>query len=42
MTEQEQEDYVSTMKRLVSYKLGSTDLIVENDFYDYVFNQFQG
>ena len=30
------------MKKLVGYKLDSTELIVENDFYDYVFNQFQG
>ena len=27
------------MRRLVSYKLDSTDLIIENDFYDYVFGQ---
>ena len=37
MTQEEQEEYVDTMKRLVSYKLDSTALIVENDFYDYVF-----
>ena len=37
MTQKEQEEYVDTMKRLVSYKLDSTALIVENDFYDYVF-----
>ena len=37
MTAQEQEEYVSAMKRLVSYKLDSTALIVENDFYSQVF-----
>ena len=42
MTQEEQEEYVSAMRRLVGYKLDSTDLIIENDFYDYVFNQFQG
>ena len=42
MTAEEQEEYVSAMRRLVGYKLDSTELIVENDFYDYVFNQFQG
>ena len=42
MTPDEQEEYVSAMKKLVGYKLDSTELIVENDFYDYVFNQFQG
>ena len=41
MTAEEQENYVSAMKKLVSYKLSSTSLIVENDFYDYVFgNKF--
>ena len=39
MTAEEQEAYVSAMRRLVSYKLDSTDLIIENDFYDYVFGQ---
>ena len=39
MTAEEQEEYVSAMRRLVSYKLDSTDLIIENDFYDYVFGQ---
>jgi lipoteichoic acid synthase len=33
MTEEEQEDYVSAMKKLVGYKLDSTALIVETDFY---------
>lgn len=37
MTEEEQESYVSAMKKLVGYKLDSTELIVENDFYQYVF-----
>jgi lipoteichoic acid synthase len=33
MTEEEQEAYVSAMKKLVGYKLDSTALIVETDFY---------
>ena len=37
MTAEEQESYVSAMKKLVSYKRDCTALIVENDFYDYVF-----
>ncbi len=37
MTAEEQEEYVSTMRKLVSYKLESTDRLIENDFYDYVF-----
>lgn len=37
MTAEEQEAYVSAMKKLVGYKLDSTDLIIENDFYDHVF-----
>ena len=37
MTAEEQENYVSTMKKLVGYKLNSTSLIVENNFYDAVF-----
>lgn len=37
MTAQEQEDYVSAMKKLVSYKLSSTAMIVENNFYNEVF-----
>ena len=37
MTQEEQEAYVSAMKRLVGYKLDSTALIVENDFYSQVF-----
>ena len=41
MTAEEQERYVSAMKQLVGYKLDSTPLIVENDFYNYVFgNKF--
>ena len=39
MTAQEQEDYVSTMKRLVSYKLGCTVRIVKNDFYSLLFGK---
>ena len=35
----EQEEYVSRMKRLVGYKLDSTAMIVENDFYGYVFGE---
>lgn len=42
MTAEEQEEYVSYMKKQVSNKLSCTELIIENDFYDYVFNQFQG
>lgn len=37
MTAKEQESYVSTMKKLVQYKLECTDMIVENNFYDYAF-----
>ena len=37
MTAEEQESYVSTMKKLVGYKLDSTPLVVENDFFDYLF-----
>ena len=37
MTAEEQENYVSAMKKLVSYKLNSTALIVENNFYDAAF-----
>ncbi len=37
MTAEEQDSYVSAMKKLVGYKLDSTYLIVENDFYDVVF-----
>ena len=41
MSQQEQESYVSAMKKLVGYKLDSTAMIVENDFYDVVFgNKF--
>ena len=39
MTPEEQENYVSSMKKLVRYKLESTELIVENDFYDYLFDK---
>lgn len=42
MTAEEQEAYVSSMKKQVGNKLSCTELIIENDFYDYVFNQFQG
>ena len=34
MTAEEQENYVSSMKKLVKYKLESTSMIVENNFYD--------
>lgn len=37
MTAEEQENYVSAMKKLVGYKLKSTAMIVENNFYDVVF-----
>ena len=37
MTAEEQENYVSAMKKLVSYKLKSTPMIVENNFYNEVF-----
>ena len=39
MTAEEQESYVSAMKKLVGYKLDSTPLVIENDFYDVVFGQ---
>lgn len=42
MTAEEQEEYVAAMKKQVSNKLSCTELIIENDFYDYVFNKFQG
>lgn len=37
MTEEEQDQYVSTMKKLVEYKLACTPMIVENDFYNLLF-----
>ena len=37
MTAEEQESYVSAMKQLAGYKLDSTAMIVENDFYNVVF-----
>ena len=37
MTAEEQESYVSAMKKLVGYKLSSTAMIVENNFYNVVF-----
>lgn len=37
MTEEEQENYVSSMKKLVGYKLNATAMIVENDFYEIAF-----
>ena len=37
MTAEEQEGYVAAMKKLVSYKLNATHLIVENNFYSAVF-----
>ena len=40
LTEEETEAYVSAMKKVVSNKLSCTELIIENDYYDYVFEQF--
>ena len=37
MTAEEQDSYVAAMKKLVGYKLDSTPLIVENNFYNAVF-----
>ncbi len=37
MTAEEQEEYVAAMRKLVAYKVDSTDLLIENDFYNYVF-----
>ena len=37
MTAEEQEQYVSAMKKLVGYKLDSTAMIVENNFYNLLF-----
>ncbi len=42
MTAEEQESYVSAMKKLVQYKLDCTDMIVENNFYDHVFGSGSG
>lgn len=42
MTAEEQESYVDSMKKQVTNKLSCTEIIIENDFYDYVFNKFQG
>ena len=42
MTAEEQEQYVDIMRSQVSNKLSCSELIIENNFYDYVFNQFQG
>ena len=39
MTAEEQDSYVSAMKKLVGYKLDSTAMIVENDFYNVVFGE---
>ncbi|MEA4933135.1 MAG: LTA synthase family protein [Lawsonibacter sp.] len=39
MTPEEQESYVTAMKKLVGYKLDSTPLIIENNFYNYVFGK---
>ena len=39
MTQEEQDTYVSAMKKLVGYKLDSTAMIIENDFYDYIFGK---
>ena len=37
MTQEEQDRYVSSMRTLVGYQLSSTEMIVDNDFYNYVF-----
>ena len=37
MSAEEQESYISAMKKLVGYKLDSTPLIIENNFYNYAF-----
>ena len=37
MTQEEQDQYVSTMKKLVEYKRACTPMIVENDFYNLLF-----
>ena len=37
MTQEEQDQYVSTMKKLVEYKLACTPMIIENDFYNLLF-----
>ena len=37
MTQEEQDSYVAAMKKLVGYKLDSTAMIVENNFYHYAF-----
>ena len=39
MTAEEQENYVSAMKKLVNYKLKSTPMIVENNFYQAAFGR---
>lgn len=39
MTEEEQENYVSTMKKLAGYQLDCTAKIVESDFYRYLFGE---
>ena len=39
MTEDEQATYVSAMKKLVGYKLDSTAMIIENDFYEHIFGK---
>lgn len=39
MTAEEQDSYVSAMKKLVGYKLDSTSMIVENNFYNVVFGR---
>lgn len=39
MTAEEQENYVSAMKKLVGYKLDSTAKVVENNFYNIIFGE---
>ena len=42
MMEEAEKDYVSAVKKQANNKLSCTELIIENDFYDYVFSKFQG
>lgn len=39
MTEQEQEDYVSRIKTLVSCRLEMSSIIIENDYYELIFSE---
>ena len=42
MTAEEEEAYVTAVKKQANNKLSCTELIIENDFYNYVFCEFQG